>query len=201
MAEYKATTDEIKQLRAMTGAGMLDCKNAIEKFSGDIDKAKEELRKKGLAIVSKKASRGACDGLVQSYIHHNGKTGVLVEINCETDFVARTEDFHKLVEEVAMHIAANPNSEWVDKDEIPEAILNPEKDIYREQMKESGKPPEILEKIIEGKLKKFYSEVCVLDQPWVKDDSKTIRDLINETIAKVGENIVLKRFARFQIGE
>jgi len=201
MPDYKPTTDEIKQLRAMTGAGMLDCKNAICQFCGDVEKAKEELRKKGLAIVSKKAERGAKDGLILSYIHHNNKTGVLVEVNCETDFVARTGDFRKLVEEVAMHIAAKPGTLCVGKDDVPPEELEKEKDIYREQAAGSGKPPAIVEKIVEGKLKKFYSEVCVLNQPWVKDDSKTIQDLINDVIAKVGENIVLRRFCRFQIGE
>jgi len=201
MADYKASPDEIKQLRTMTGAGMLDCKNAIEQFTGNLEKAKEELRKKGLAIVSKKASRGACDGLIHAYIHHNAKTGVLVEINCETDFVARTPDFRTLVEEVAMHIAANPASQWITKDEVPPEAVEAEKEIYRGQIADSGKPPQVVEKILEGKLKKFYSEVCILDQPWVKDDKKTIRDLMNEVIAKVGENIVLRRFSRFQIGE
>jgi elongation factor Ts len=173
----------------------------LTQFAGDIEKAKEELRKKGLAIVSKKATRGAKDGLIHAYIHHNKKTGVLVEVNCETDFVARTDDFQNLVEEIAVHIAANPGSQWVDRDDVPQEAIEAEKEIYRGQFAESGKPPEIIEKIIEGKLKKYFTEVCVLDQQWVKDDKKTIRDMINETIAKVGENIVLRRFTRFQIGE
>jgi elongation factor Ts len=201
MADYKPSADEIKQLRAMTGAGMLDCRDALARFKGDIEKAKEELRKKGLAIVSKKADRGAKDGLIHAYIHHNAKTGVLVEVNCETDFVARTDDFKNLVGEIAMHIAARPTTVAVSAEEIPAELLEAEKAIHREQAESTGKPANVIEKIVEGKLKKYYSEVCVLDQPWVKDDKKTIRDLINETIAKIGENIVLRRFARFQIGE
>jgi len=201
MADYKPTTEDIKQLREMTGAGILDCKMCLLEHEGNIEKAKEDLRKKGLAIVSKKAVRGAKEGLVQSYIHHNAKTGVLVEVNCETDFVARTDDFRALVAEIAMHIAAKPGTVAVTIEEIPAEVLEKEKDIHREQAATTGKPANVIEKIIEGKLKKFYSEVCVLEQPWVKDDTKTIKDLINETIAKVGENIVLKQYARFQIGE
>jgi len=201
MADYKPSADDIKQLRAMTGAGMLNCKNALVEFSGNIEKAKEDLRKKGLAIVSKKAARGASEGLVYAYIHHNGKTGVLVEVNCETDFVARTEDFQNLVAEIAMHIAAKPASAGVTPEDIPPDTLEAEKDIHREQAKTTGKPDNVIEKIIEGKLKKFYSEVCVLHQQWVKDDKKTIQDLINEAVAKLGENIVLRKFCRFQIGE
>jgi elongation factor Ts len=201
MADYKPTGDEIKQLRAMTGAGMLNCKNAIIEFNGDIEKAKEYLRKKGLAIVSKKASRGACEGLVYAYIHHNSKNGVLVEVNCETDFVARTSNFQELVAEIAMHIAAQPGTLGISPDDIPADALESEKEIHREQARATGKPDNVIEKIIEGKLKKFYADVCVLNQQWVKDDKKTIQDLINESVAKLGENIVLKRFARFQIGE
>jgi elongation factor Ts len=201
MADYKPSADEIKQLRAMTGAGMLDCKNTLLECEGNLEKAKEELRKKGLAIVSKKAERGAKEGIVHAYIHHNSKTGVLVEVNCETDFVARTDDFKNLVAEIAMHIAARPASLAVSREDISAEILEAEKEIHREQAKATGKPENVIEKIIEGKLKKFYAEVCVLDQQWIKDDKKTIRDLINETIAKIGENIVLKRFARFEIGE
>lgn len=201
MADYKPTTDQIKELREMTGAGILDCKMCLLEHEGDIDKAKEDLRKKGLAIVSKKSGRGASEGLVHAYIHHNGKTGVLIELNCETDFVARTEDFKDLVAEISMHIAARPASVAVTIEEIPEDILEKEKEIHREQAAATGKPENVIEKIIEGKLKKFYSEVCVLEQPWVKDDGKAIKDLINDAIAKLGENIILKRYARFQIGE
>ena len=150
---------------------------------------------------SKKATRGAKDGLVYAYIHHNGKNGVLVEVNCETDFVARNEEFQELVAEIAMHIAAKPMSLAVTEEDIPRDELEKEKEVHREQAAATGKPENVIEKIIEGKLKKFYSEVCVLNQPWVKDDSKTIQDMINEAVAKMGENIVLRRFARFQIGE
>jgi len=201
MSDYKPSADEIKQLRAMTGAGMLNCKNTLVEFKGDVEKAKEDLRKKGLAIVSKKATRGAKDGLVYAYIHHNGKTGVLVEVNCETDFVARNEEFHELVAEIAMHIAAKPASLAIREEDVPQDEVEKEKVIHREQAAQTGKPENVIEKIIEGKLKKFYSEVCVLNQPWVKDDSKTIQDMINEAVAKMGENIVLRRFARFAIGE
>jgi len=194
------TASSIKELREQTGAGMMDCKKALTEAGGDSEKALDFLRQKGLAMASKKASRTASEGLVTSYIHMGGKLGVLVEINCETDFVAKTDDYQELTRDIAMHIAA-ANPSYVRRDEIPAAVIEKEKEIYAAQVE--NKPPQVVEKIVEGKLEKFYSETCLEDQVFVKDpDGKMkIKDLIVGKIAKIGENIVIKRFARFQLGE
>jgi elongation factor Ts len=189
----------VKELRDQTGAGMMDCKKALTETDGDADKALDVLRKKGLAKAQGKASREASDGYIGSYIHMGGKIGVLVEVNCETDFVAKTDDFQDLVKDIAMHIAAT-NPAYVSREEIPSEIIDKEKEIYASQVE--NKAPQVVEKIVEGKLEKFFSEACLVDQIFVKDpDQKAkIRDLIVEKIAKLGENIVIKRFVRFQLG-
>ncbi len=192
--------DLVKELREKTGAGMLDCKNALEKANGDINKAIELLREKGLATAQKRSAKVASQGAVGSYIHMNGKIGVLLEINCETDFVAKTEDFQKFMHEVAMQIAAS-NPRYVSREEVPEDVLAKEKEIYTKQLEEQKKPPQVIEKIVLGKIEKFYEDVCLLDQPYIRDDKKKIHDLLKELIAKLGENIVIRRFARFQLGE
>lgn len=193
------TAGDIKELREQTGVGMMDCKKALTEAAGDIEKALDLLRKKGLALAAKRSSRTASEGLVTSYIHMN-KIGVLLEINCETDFVAKTDDFQEFVKDVAMHIAA-ANPAYVRKEEIPAEIIEKEKEIYASQV--TNKPPQVVEKILEGKIKKFYSESCLLDQVFVKDEDqkKTINDLLIEKVAKLGENIIVNRFARFQLGE
>jgi elongation factor Ts len=190
----------VKELREKTGAGMMDCKEALKQTSGDFEKAIDWLRKKGIASASKKAGRTTKDGLVYSYIHGEGKVGVLLEVNCETDFVARTDQFKGFVRDVAMQIAA-AQPQWVRPEEVPAEILAKEKEIAIEQMKASGKPPAVLEKIAEGKVKKFFDETCLLNQTFVKDSNKTIEQLLKETIGTLGENIAIRRFARFVLGE
>lgn len=194
------TAQMVNELRQRTGIGMMDCKKALTEAEGDIDKAINLLRKKGLARAKDKMSRDASDGVIGSYIHMNGKLGVLVEVNSESDFVARNEEFQDLVKNIAMHIAA-ANPQYVGKDDIPDSVLEEEKEIIREQIKDSNKPPEIVEKIVEGKLGKFYSEVCLLNQPFIKDDKTTVEQLVATYIAKFGENIQVKRFARYVLGE
>jgi len=191
---------EVKELREKTGAGIMDCKAALKEADGNMEKAIEILKKKGIAKAAKKASRSATDGLIASYIHHGGKIGVLVEVNCETDFVAKTDDFKNLVNEIAMQIAAS-NPLYVKREDIPEEVLNKEKEVFRAQALESGKPEKIVDKIVNGKMEKYFKEVCLLEQPYIRDDEKTIQDLINEAIAKMGENIIVKRFVRFVLGE
>jgi elongation factor Ts len=190
----------VEQLREKTGAGMMDCKKALLEVKGDIEKAVEFLRKKGLATAQKRAGRTMAEGTIQSYIHMTKKLGVLVEVNCETDFVAKNEDFQEFAKNIAMHIAAS-NPLGIKPEDVPEEIIENEKSIYRAQALEMGKPENILDKIIEGKLKKFYQENCLLNQPFVRDPDISIADLINELIAKIGENISIKRFVRYQIGE
>ncbi len=190
----------VKELREKTGAGMMDCKKALTETSGDFEKAIEYLRKKGIAAASKKAGRMTKEGAVTSYIHGEGKVGVLLEVNCETDFVARTEQFKQFVKDLAMHVAA-AGPQWVTADEVPATILEKEKEIAVAQMQASGKPAAVLEKIAEGKLKKFYEDHCLLHQVFVKDSSKTIEQLLKETIAALGENISVRRFARFVLGD
>jgi elongation factor Ts len=190
----------VKQLREKTGAGMMDCKKALLEVKGDMDKALEFLRKKGLATAQKRAGRAMTEGTVQSYIHMTGKLGVLVEVNCETDFVAKNEDFKEFAKNIAMHIAAS-NPLGIKPEDIPEEIVENEKDIYRAQARDMGKPDNILDKIVDGKLKKFYQENCLLNQPFVRDPDISVADLMNELIAKIGENITIKRFVRYQIGE
>jgi len=190
----------VKQLREKTGAGMMDCKNALVEVEGDMEKAVEFLRKKGLATAQKRAGRAMTEGRIQSYIHMTGKLGVLVEVNCETDFVAKNEDFLEFAKNIAMHIAAS-NPLGIKPEDISEEIIENEKSIYRAQALEMGKPENILEKIVEGKLKKFYQENCLLNQPFVRDPDISVADLMNDLIAKIGENITIKRFMRYQIGE
>jgi len=190
----------IKQLRERTAAGFSDCKKALEEAGGDIEKAIDILRKKGLVIAAKRAGKMAKEGIVEAYIHTNKKIGVLVEINCETDFVARTEEFKEFAHNVAMQIAAtNPIS--ITREEVPPEVLEREKRIYEEQLREAGKPEHVIPKIIEGKLEKFYKENVLLEQPFIKNPELTIQDLLNELISKTGEKIVIRRFARFQVGE
>jgi len=192
--------DLVKDLRQRTGAGVIDCKKALQEAKGNMEAAIDYLRRKGLATAAKKAGRIATDGLVSSYIHAGGKMGVLVEINCETDFVAKTEDFQTFVKNIAMHIAAT-NPQYIRREEIPEDILERERAIYRTQALDAGKPQKVIDKIVEGKLERFYSEVCVLEQTYVKDSDLTIKELLDTMIAKIGENISIRRFARFQLGE
>ena len=194
------TSVQVKELRERTGAGMMDCKRALEETEGDLDKAVDLLRTKGLAAAAKRASRMANEGVVESYIHMQGRLGVLVEVNSETDFVANTDEFRGLAREIAMHIAA-ANPTWITRDEVDPEELERERKIYEEQAREQGKPENILPKIVEGKVESFYKERVLLDQPWIKDDKKTIGDLVTETGAKVGENVGVRRFARFKIGE
>ncbi len=190
----------IKELRAKTSAGITDCKKALEEHNGDIEKAVEFLRKKGLATAEKKASRATNQGRIEAYIHHDNKLGVLLEVDCETDFVAKNEDFKKLCHRIAMQIAIN-NPEFVNRDEVPAERIEKEKQIYRDQMKDSGKPDNIIEKIIEGKLNSFYSDVCLLEMEDMFDAKKTIEQVVKETIGVIGENMTVKRFIRFKIGE
>ena len=194
------TTAQIKELRERTGAGIMDCKKALEKTQGNLEKAIDELRKKGLAKAKKRAGRTAKEGLVHAYIHAGGKIGVLVEVNCETDFVARTEAFQNFVKEIAMQIAA-ANPLVVNKEQLSSEIIEREKEIYRQQALSSGKPEKIIDRIVEGKLQKFFEEACLVEQPYIRDQSIKIKDLLNELVAKTGEKIVVKRFVRFQLGE
>jgi elongation factor Ts len=198
MAEI--TTQMIKELREKTGAGIVECKKALQEAGGDIEKAVEILRKKGAAKAAKKADRATAEGIVVSYIHAGGKVGALVELSCETDFVARTEDFKQLGHEIAMQVAAM-SPEFVSREEVPSEIVEKEKEILRQQALSEGKPEHIVEKIVEGRLSKFFSEKCLLEQPWIKDDSKTIKDLLTDYITKLGENIKVKRFCRFEVGK
>ena len=198
MAEITAAL--VKELRERTGAGMMDCKKALAATEGDMDKAIDFLREKGLAAAAKKAGRIAAEGLVESYIHGGGRIGVLVEANCETDFVAKTDAFKSLVKDIAMHIAA-ANPSYLRREEVPAAELEHEKMVLSEQARNEGKPEKIIEKMVTGRIEKYYKEVCLLEQPFVKDPDKTISDLITESIAKIGENIAIRRFTRYQLGE
>ncbi len=194
------STELVKELRLRTGIGMMECKKALEESNGDIDKAIMILRKKGYARAKDKMTREASEGAVGAYIHLNGKIGVLVEVNCESDFVARNEEFQTLVKNIAMHIAA-ASPRYISSEEIPPQVLEEEKDIIKDQFKDSNKPPEIVDKIVQGKLVKFYQEACLLDQPYIRDDKLSVKDLITSFIAKFGENIVIRRFARFELGK
>jgi elongation factor Ts len=197
------TAEMVRALREETGAGMMDCKNALVEAKGDTEAAREILRKKGLAAAAKKASRTASDGVVGSYIHPGARIGVLIEVNCETDFVAKTPEFHALVKDLAMHVAAaSPAAPiYVSKEEVPAETLEKEKEIYRAQALEQGKPEKVVERIAEGKLKEYYQSFCLLEQPFVKDPKLTVGQLIQEKIALIKENIVVRRFARFRVGE
>lgn len=194
------TADQVKELRERTGAGMMDCKKALTETAGNMEKAVDFLREKGLAAAAKKAGRVAAEGLVESYIHGGGRIGVLVEINCETDFVAKTEGFKALAKDIAMQIAA-ANPSYVSRDEVPAAIVEHEREVLRAQALNEGKPAHIVEKMIDGRVEKYYKEVCLLEQAFIKDPDKTITQLITENIAKIGENIAIRRFIRFQLGE
>lgn len=202
MAQTVATTKDIAELRQRTSAGMMDCKRALEEAGGDMDKAVEILRKKGIARAEKRAGRSAAQGLVLSYIHHNAQVGVLLELNSETDFVARTDDFRALGREIALHIASHdPSPIGIAPEDIPSELLERERRIAREQVEAEGKPAQIRDKIVEGKVAKFVSERALMEQKFVKDDSKTIAQLVKEVSGKVGEAIQVRRFARFKVGE
>lgn len=190
----------VKDLRQRTGAGVVDCKVALKEAKGDMEGAIEYLRRKGLASAAKKAGRIAADGLVSSYIHAGGKMGVLVEVNCETDFVAKTEDFQAFVKNVAMHVAAT-NPQYIRREDVPAEVLEREIRIYRTQALDMGKPEKVIDKIVEGKIERFYSEVCLLEQTYFKDPDVTVKDVLDGMIAKIGENINIRRFARYQLGE
>jgi elongation factor Ts len=194
------STDLIKRLRAMTGAGMMDVKKALDETGGDIDQAAALLRERGIAKAGKKADRAAKEGIVGSYIHHNGRIGVLVELNCETDFVARNEAFQELARNLAIHVAmANP--QYLRREDVPAHAVEEERQALRGQAREEGKPEAIIEKMVEGRLTKFFAETCLLEQPYIKDDKKTIDQLVKESIATIGENIQVGRFSRIAVGE
>ncbi len=193
------SADIVKELRVKTGAGIMDCKEALKITNGNFEKAIDYLREKGLSAATKKSSRATKDGLVTSYIHMGGKVGVMIEINCETDFVAKTENFRNLSKDLAMHVAAM-NPLYVKPEDVPEEVLQREKDIYRKQVIAEGKPEKIADKIVEGKLKKYYEEVCLMKQKFIRDTNQTVEDLIKASIAATGENILVKRFVRYQLG-
>jgi len=194
------TATMVKELRQMTGAGVLECKKMLTETDGDLEKAALKLREKGMAKAAKKVGREANEGLIGHYIHAGSRVAALVEINCETDFVARTDEFQSFVHDIAMQIvAANP--QYLSIEDVPESVVESEKAIYRAQMDDSGKPEPILERIVEGKMAKFYQEKCLMEQPFIKDEDRNISTLVTEKIAQLGENIVIKRFARFQVGE
>lgn len=194
------TVEMVKVLREKTGCGMMDCKAALTEAKGDAEKAGDILRKKGLAAAARRAGRVAAQGLIDSYIHIGGKIGVLVEVNCESDFVARNIEFQAFVKDICMQVTAS-NPQYVSRDDVPDGIIQHEKDILETQAKQEGKQEKAIQKIIEGRLEKFYSEVCLLDQPYIKDTKIIIRDLLASLVAKIGENIVIRRFTRYQLGE
>jgi elongation factor Ts len=194
------TAGQVKTLREKTGVGLMDCKEALKVSNGDMDKAVDYLREKGLAKAQKRVGRAATEGTISVYIHMGGKIATMVEVNCETDFVAKTDQFQAFAKEVAMQVtAANPT--YVKREDVPEEVKEKEKEIYRKQAKESGKPDKILDKIAEGKLEKFYSDMCLMEQQYIKDPNRTIKDLLDDLISKMGENILVRRFVRFQLGE
>ncbi|MFO8049443.1 MAG: translation elongation factor Ts [Desulfosudaceae bacterium] len=190
----------VKELREKTGAGMMDCKEALTECNGDIEKSVDFLRTKGLAKAAKRSGRETAEGLVESYIHMGGKIGVLVEVNCESDFVAKTDDFKEFAKNIAMHIAASSPA-GIEPEDVPAELVERERAVYREQVLEMGKPENMVDKIVEGKIKKFYKEACLMDQAYVKDPGISVRDYTNETVAKIGEVIRIKRFTRYQLGE
>jgi len=195
------SAEQVKQLREATGAGMMDCKKALVETAGDFDKAVESLREKGLASAAKRAGRSANQGVIESYIHFNNTVGVLVEVNCETDFVANTDEFRALAKDLALHIASPAAPRFVNRDQVPQAELDAERKIFEAQAKETGKPENVIEKIVEGKLTAYLKDIVLLDQLFVKDDSKTVQQLLDEISAKVGEKVAVKRFARYKLGE
>lgn len=190
----------VKELRERTGAGMMDCKKALTETDGDMEKAIDYLREKGLAAAAKKAGRIAAEGLVESYIHGGGRIGVLVEVNCETDFVAKTDEFRELCRDIAMQVAAS-KPEYVSREEVPAELIAREKEVLRAQALNEGKPEKIVDKMVEGRIEKYFKEVCLLEQPFIKDTDMTVKDLVTAKVAKIGENISVRRFARFQVGE
>jgi len=192
------TASMVKELREKSNAGMMDCKKALQEADGDLDKAFDVLRKRGLDLAAKKSSRATKEGVIGSYVHSNGKIGVLVEVSCETDFVAKNDEFKEFVKDLTLQVASAA-PQYLNREEIPEEVIAKEKEIYAEQVK--GKPENIIGKIVDGKLEKFYKLVCLIDQPFVKEDKKSISDLLKEKIAKLGENMAIKRFVRFQVGE
>lgn len=194
------TAEMVKELRERTGVGMMDCKKALIAANGDIEKAIDELRTKGLAKAAKKAGRVASEGVVTSYIHAGGRIGVLVEVNCETDFVGKTEEFKQLAYDIAMQIAAT-NPEYIKREDVPESVIEHEKSVLRAQALDEGKPEKVVDKMVEGRLEKFFKERCLMEQQFIKDPDKTVQDLIHENIVKIGENINVRRFARFELGE
>jgi elongation factor Ts len=194
------TADLVRQLRERTGVGMMECKKALAETQGNLEAAIETLRKRGAAQAEKRAGRTTGEGLVEAYIHPGNRVGVLIEVNCETDFVARTDDFRDLVRNLAMQAAA-AGAEWVRPEDVPAERVEKEKEIFRAQLEGSGKPAKILDQIVEGKLKKFYSETCLLEQPYIRDDKLTVADVVRQAVAKTGENIVLRRFVRYRLGQ
>jgi len=196
--EIKAT--QVKELRQQTGAALMACKSALQEAKGDLDSAVTILRTRGLAAAAKKSGRAAAEGTVGSYLHAGGRIGVMIEVNCETDFVAKNEDFHVLVRDLAMHVAAS-SPRFVSREEVPADEVEKERQIFRDQAKASGKPEKILDKIVDGKLERFYSEHCLLDQPFVKDPDRSIKDVVNAAVLKLGENIQVRRFVRYGVGE
>jgi elongation factor Ts len=196
----EVTASAVKELREKTGAGMMDCKKALGEAGGNLQKAIDYLRQKGLAAAAKKADRVAADGAVAAYVHPGGKIGVLVEVNCETDFVARTAEFQMLLKDIAMQVAA-ANPRYVRREQVPAAEFEKERSIYRQQALEAGKAEKFVDKIVEGKMERFYSEACLLEQAFIKDPDKTVTDVINEAIARLGEKIQIRRFARYHLGE
>jgi elongation factor Ts len=199
MADISAT--QVKELRDMTGAGMMDSKRALQEADGDVEKARELLRQKGLASAEKRKGRSANQGLIDSYIHFNNTVGVLVEVNSETDFVANTEEFKRLVKDIALHIASPAAPRWLAREDVPAVVVEQEEHIARVQAKESGKPDDVVDRIVEGKLKAFYEASVLLEQPFVKDDAKTIQQLLDDVGAKVGEKVAVRRFVRYKLGE
>jgi len=195
----KITSQMVKELRDKTNAGMMDCKKSLTETEGDMEKAVDFLRQKGLAVAQKRASRATSEGTIQTYIHAGGKLGVMVEVSCETDFVAKTDDFKNFTRDIAMHVAAS-SPVAIQREEVSAELVAREKEIYKQQALESGKPEQIVDKIVTGKMDKYFSEVCLLEQSFVKNPDLTVQDLLNEVIAKMGENITIKRFARFQVG-
>jgi elongation factor Ts len=195
------SAEQVKKLRELTGAGMMDCKNALVETGGDIDKAVANLREKGLASAARRAGRSANQGLIDAYIHFNNTVGVLVEVNCETDFVANTDEFKALAKDIALHIASPAAPRFVSRDQVPQDEIEHESQIFAKQAQESGKPENVIDKIVEGKVNAYFKEIVLLDQPFVKDDAKTVQQLLDETSARVGEKVAVKRFVRYKLGE
>ena len=200
MSDQPISAEDVRRLREVTGAGMMDCKRALQEAGGDFDRAKELLRERGQAGIEKRRGRTASNGVVESYVHGEGRIGVLVELNCETDFVGRTDEFRELARELAMQVAAQA-PRWVSRDEVPDDVVQSEKKIYAERARQMGKPENVLDRIADGMLEAFFKETVLLDQPYIRDDSKQVEDLVKEIAAKVGENVVVRRFSRFQLGE